>query len=220
MVRQLEAVIFDLDGVITDSAHFHYLAWKQLAADIDIEIDEAFNETLKGISRMDSLDLILAKDGRENDFTLEQKEELAAKKNAHYVELLKDLSPADILPGIKPLLDAIRAANLKIALASVSKNAPMVLAALDLTDSFDYLADAAKITHSKPDPEIFLVAAAGLGVEPANAVGIEDAQAGVDAIKSAGMKAVGVGTGLVGTDELVSDTSKLTLAMIQKVFQI
>lgn len=219
-MRQLEAVIFDLDGVITDSAHFHYLAWKQLAADIDIEIDEAFNETLKGISRMDSLDLILAKDGRENDFTLEQKEELAAKKNAHYVELLKDLSPADILPGIKPLLDAIRAANLKIALASVSKNAPMVLAALDLTDSFDYLADAAKITHSKPDPEIFLVAAAGLGVEPANAVGIEDAQAGVDAIKSAGMKAVGVGTGLVGTDELVSDTSKLTLAMIQKVFQI
>ncbi|WP_118907750.1 beta-phosphoglucomutase [Paenilisteria weihenstephanensis] len=220
MVRQLEAVIFDLDGVITDSAHFHYLAWKKLAADIDIEIDEAFNETLKGISRMDSLDLILAKGGRENDFTLEQKEELAAKKNAHYVELLKDLSPADILPGIKPLLDAIRAANLKIALASVSKNAPMVLAALDLTDSFDYLADAAKITHSKPDPEIFLVAAAGLGVEPANAVGIEDAQAGVDAIKSAGMKAIGVGTGLVGTDELVSDTSKLTLAMIQKVFQI
>ncbi|AQY52223.1 beta-phosphoglucomutase [Listeria weihenstephanensis FSL R9-0317] len=219
-MRQLEAVIFDLDGVITDSAHFHYLAWKKLAADIDIEIDEAFNETLKGISRMDSLDLILAKGGRENDFTLEQKEELAAKKNAHYVELLKDLSPADILPGIKPLLDAIRAANLKIALASVSKNAPMVLAALDLTDSFDYLADAAKITHSKPDPEIFLVAAAGLGVEPANAVGIEDAQAGVDAIKSAGMKAIGVGTGLVGTDELVSDTSKLTLAMIQKVFQI
>lgn len=219
-MKQLEAVIFDLDGVITDSAHFHYLAWKQLAADIDIEIDEAFNETLKGISRMDSLDLILAKGGREKDFTLEQKEELAAKKNAHYVELLKDLSPADILPGIKPLLDAIRAANLKIALASVSKNAPMVLAALDLTDSFDYLADAAKITHSKPDPEIFLVAAAGLGVEPTNAVGIEDAQAGVEAIKSAGMKAIGVGTGLIGTDELVSDTSKLTLAMIQKVFQI
>lgn len=219
-MRQLEAVIFDLDGVITDSAHFHYLAWKQLAADIDIEIDEAFNETLKGISRMDSLDLILAKGGREKDFTLEQKEELAAKKNAHYVELLKDLSPADILPGIKPLLDAIRAANLKIALASVSKNAPMVLAALDLTDSFDYLADAAKITHSKPDPEIFLVAAAGLGVESANAVGIEDAQAGVEAIKSAGMKAIGVGAGLIGTDELVSDTSKLTLAMIQKVFQI
>ncbi|EUJ52310.1 beta-phosphoglucomutase [Paenilisteria rocourtiae] len=219
-MKQLEAVIFDLDGVITDSAHFHYLAWKQLAADVDIEIDEAFNETLKGISRMDSLDLILAKGGRENDFTLEQKEELAAKKNAHYVELLKDLSPADILPGIESLLEAIRSAGLKIALASVSKNAPMVLSALGLTANFDYLADAAKITRSKPDPEIFLVAAAGLDVEPANAVGIEDAQAGVEAIKSAGMKAIGVGTGLVGTDELVSDTSKLSLALIQKVFQM
>ncbi|MBC2263553.1 beta-phosphoglucomutase [Listeria booriae] len=219
-MKQLEAVIFDLDGVITDSAHFHYLAWKQLAADINIEIDEAFNETLKGISRMDSLDLILAKGGREQDFTLAEKEELAAKKNAHYVELLKDLSPADILPGIASLLEAIRAAGLKIALASVSKNAPMVLAALDLTDSFDYLADAAKITHSKPDPEIFLVAAAGLGVAPENAVGIEDAQAGVEAIKSAGMKAIGVGTGLIGADELVSDTSELTLAIIQKVFHL
>ncbi|MBC2103371.1 beta-phosphoglucomutase [Listeria booriae] len=220
MVKQLEAVIFDLDGVITDSAHFHYLAWKQLAADINIEIDEAFNETLKGISRMDSLDLILAKGGREQDFTLAEKEELAAKKNAHYVELLKDLSPADILPGIASLLEAIRAAGLKIALASVSKNAPMVLAALGLTDSFDYLADAAKIIHSKPDPEIFLVAAAGLGVAPENAVGIEDAQAGVEAIKSAGMKAIGVGTGLIGADELVSDTSELTLAIIQKVFHL
>ncbi|MBC6298651.1 beta-phosphoglucomutase [Listeria booriae] len=219
-MKQLEAVIFDLDGVITDSAHFHYLAWKQLAADINIEIDEAFNETLKGISRMDSLDLILAKGGREQDLTLAEKEELAAKKNAHYVELLKDLSPADILPGIASLLEAIRAAGLKIALASVSKNAPMVLAALGLTDSFDYLADAAKITHSKPDPEIFLVAAAGLGVAPENAVGIEDAQAGVEAIKSAGMKAIGVGTGLIGTDELVSDTSELTLAIIQKVFHL
>ncbi|MBC2159469.1 beta-phosphoglucomutase [Listeria booriae] len=219
-MKQLEAVIFDLDGVITDSAHFHYLAWKQLAADINIEIDEAFNETLKGISRMDSLDLILAKGGREQDFTLAEKEELAAKKNAHYVELLKDLSPADILPGIASLLEAIRAAGLKIALASVSKNAPMVLAALGLTDSFDYLADAAKITHSKPDPEIFLVAAAGLGVAPENAVGIEDAQAGVEAIKSAGMKAIGVGIGLIGADELVSDTSELTLAIIQKVFHL
>lgn len=219
-MKQLEAVIFDLDGVITDSAHFHYLAWKQLAADINIEIDEAFNETLKGISRMDSLDLILAKGGREQDFTLAEKEELAAKKNAHYVELLKDLSPADILPGIASLLEAIRAAGLKIALASVSKNAPMVLAALGLTDSFDYLADAAKIIHSKPDPEIFLVAAAGLGVAPENAVGIEDAQAGVEAIKSAGMKAIGVGTGLIGADELVSDTSELTLAIIQKVFHL
>ncbi|MBC2080523.1 beta-phosphoglucomutase [Listeria booriae] len=219
-MKQLEAVIFDLDGVITDSAHFHYLAWKQLAADINIEIDEAFNETLKGISRMDSLDLILAKGGREQDFTLAEKEELAAKKNAHYVELLKDLSPVDILPGIASLLEAIRAAGLKIALASVSKNAPMVLAALGLTDSFDYLADAAKIIHSKPDPEIFLVAAAGLGVAPENAVGIEDAQAGVEAIKSAGMKAIGVGTGLIGAEELVSDTSELTLAIIQKVFHL
>lgn len=96
----------------------------------------------------------------------------------------------------------------------------MVLSALGLTANFDYLADAAKITRSKPDPEIFLVAAAGLDVEPANAVGIEDAQAGVEAIKSAGMKAIGVGTGLVGTDELVSDTSKLSLALIQKVFQM
>ncbi|EHL5792437.1 TPA: beta-phosphoglucomutase [Listeria monocytogenes] len=215
MTTALKGVIFDLDGVITDTAHYHYLAWKKTAESIGIEFDEAFNENLKGVSRIDSLLLILKKDGRENDFTEEQIEALAADKNDFYVSLLKEITPADVLPGIKELIVDIKKQNLKCAIASVSKNARTVLSALEMEQEFDYIVDAAKITKSKPDPEIFVEACRGLGLETSEVVGIEDAQAGIEAINAAGIVSVGVGSGLRDADMTVKSTGLLDLRILE-----
>lgn len=215
MTTALKGVVFDLDGVITDTAHYHYLAWKKTAESIGIEFDEAFNENLKGVSRIDSLLLILKKDGRENDFTEEQIETLAAEKNEFYVSLLQEITPADVLPGIKELIVDLKKQNLKCAIASVSKNARTVLNALEMGQAFDYIVDAAKITKSKPDPEIFVEACRGLGLETAEVVGIEDAQAGIEAINAAGIISVGVGSGLRDADMTVKNTGLLDLRILE-----
>ncbi|EAD9709559.1 beta-phosphoglucomutase [Listeria monocytogenes] len=215
MTTALKGVVFDLDGVITDTAHYHYLAWKKTAESIGIEFDEAFNENLKGVSRIDSLLLILKKDGRENDFTEEQIEALAADKNDFYVSLLKEITPADVLPGIKELIVDLKKQNLKCAIASVSKNARTVLSALEMEQEFDYIVDAAKITKSKPDPEIFVEACRGLGLETTEVVGIEDAQAGIEAINAAGIVSVGVGSGLRDADMTVKSTGLLDLRILE-----
>ncbi|EKB5972325.1 beta-phosphoglucomutase [Listeria monocytogenes] len=215
MTTALKGVVFDLDGVITDTAHYHYLAWKKTAESIRIEFDEAFNENLKGVSRIDSLLLILKKDGRENDFTEEQIEALAADKNDFYVSLLKEITPADVLPGIKELIVDLKKQNLKCAIASVSKNARTVLSALEMEQEFDYIVDAAKITKSKPDPEIFVEACRGLGLETSEVVGIEDAQAGIEAINAAGIVSVGVGSGLRDADMTVKSTGLLDLRILE-----
>ncbi|EEO9557049.1 beta-phosphoglucomutase [Listeria monocytogenes] len=215
MTTALKGVVFDLDGVITDTAHYHYLAWKKIAESIGIEFDEAFNENLKGVSRIDSLLLILKKDGRENDFTEEQIEALAADKNDFYVSLLKEITPADVLPGIKELIVDLKKQNLKCAIASVSKNARTVLSALEMEKEFDYIVDAAKITKSKPDPEIFVEACRGLGLETSEVVGIEDAQAGIEAINAAGIVSVGVGSGLRDADMTVKSTGLLDLRILE-----
>ncbi|EBF5167257.1 beta-phosphoglucomutase [Listeria monocytogenes] len=215
MTTALKGVVFDLDGVITDTAHYHYLAWKKTAESIGIEFDEAFNENLKGVSRIDSLLLILKKDGRENDFTEEQIEALAADKNDFYVSLLKEITPADVLPGIKELIVDLKKQNLKCAIASVSKNARTVLSALEMEQEFNYIVDAAKITKSKPDPEIFVEACRGLGLETSEVVGIEDAQAGIEAINAAGIVSVGVGSGLRDADMTVKSTGLLDLRILE-----
>ncbi|EIA7524996.1 beta-phosphoglucomutase [Listeria monocytogenes] len=215
MTTALKGVVFDLDGVITDTAHYHYLAWKKTAESIGIEFDEAFNENLKGVSRIDSLLLILRKDGRENDFTEEQIEALAADKNEFYVSLLQEITPADVLPGIKELIVDLKKQNLKCAIASVSKNARTVLSALEMEQEFDYIVDAAKITKSKPDPEIFVEACRGLGLETSEVVGIEDAQAGMEAINAAGIVSVGVGSGLREADMTVKSTGLLDLRILE-----
>ncbi|EAK9428056.1 beta-phosphoglucomutase [Listeria monocytogenes] len=215
MTTALKGVVFDLDGVITDTAHYHYLAWKKTAESIGIEFDEAFNENLKGVSRIDSLLLILKKDGRENDFTEEQIEALAADKNDFYVSLLKEITPADVLPGIKELIVDLKKQNLKCAIASVSKNARTVLSALEMEQEFDYIVDAAKITKSKPDSEIFVEACRGLGLETSEVVGIEDAQAGIEAINAAGIVSVGVGSGLREADMTVKSTGLLDLRILE-----
>lgn len=212
-----QAVIFDLDGVVTDTAHLHFLAWQQVAREIDIEIDEKINEQLKGISRMDSLERILLSGGKEGDFTLQQRLTLAARKNALYVESLQQLNPGSVLPGITGLLEQLHSQQVLVGLASVSLNAPRILAALGLARQFDFCADASIISRSKPDPEIFIAACAGLGVKPENCIGIEDAQAGIEAINACGMLSVGIGAWLKGADLLLASTAELSWPLLQTV---
>ena len=157
--NKLRAVIFDLDGVITDSAKYHYQAWKMLADKLDIPFDEEYSEKLKGVSRMESLELILKNGDACEKFTPEEKAALADEKNEFYKELIHQITPADILPGMAEFLAELRAAGIRTAVASVSRNAPCILAPLGVTDSFDYVCDAAAVERAKPFPDIFLVAA-------------------------------------------------------------
>lgn len=189
----IKACIFDLDGVITDTAHYHYLAWKALAESIGISFDEAFNEKLKGVGRMESLQLILALGNQSDSFSDEDKARMASEKNQHYQTLIKAMTPADVLPGIPELITQLKAQGIRIGLASASKNALSVLNSLAMLDAFDYVADAALIPHSKPAPDIFLDVMQQFNLTPKDCIGIEDAAAGVESILSAGMFAVGVG---------------------------
>lgn len=220
-MKELKAVIFDLDGVITDTAEQHFLAWKQLASDIGALFDQDFNEKLKGVSRMDSLELILENGGLQNNFTLEEKIELATKKNELYKKLIEEITPNDVLPGMKELLQELKDNQIKIGLASASKNALTVLDRLEVTKFFDTIVDVNKVINGKPDPEIFLKAAEALDVKIESCVGIEDAEAGVQAIKSAGMFAVGVGSpeAMAKADIIVRDTRSLTLTSIRQGFE-
>jgi beta-phosphoglucomutase len=190
-MTRYRAVIFDLDGVITDTARYHYLAWKRLADSLGIPFDEDFNEKLKGVDRIGSLELILANGGRQ--CTDEEKARLADSKNLHYQELIATMTPTDLLPGALDALEQVRARGLATGLASVSRNAFTVLERLGIRDRFDYVVDAALVANSKPHPEIFLTAAEKLGVAPGDCLGVEDAVAGVASIKGAGMRALGVG---------------------------
>jgi beta-phosphoglucomutase len=199
------AFVFDLDGVITDTAHLHFRAWRDLAHSVGVDFDEAFNEQLKGVSRMDSLELILARSDRR--FTPAQKLQLAERKNADYVRLIETLTPADLLPGAVDALKAARSAGARVGLASASKNAAAVLARLGIAELFDHVVDANLIARSKPDPEVFVAATNALGVVPEHCIGIEDAVAGLQAIRAAGMFALGVGDPKVLTlaDQVIPD---------------
>lgn len=205
--------IFDLDGVITDTAKFHYQAWKALADSLGIPIDETFNETLKGISRMDSLDRILVHGHRENAFTPAEKEALAQQKNDHYVQLLEHLTTEDVLPGVVPLLQQAQARHIPCAVASASKNAPLILEKLGVRAYFATIVDPDSLSKGKPDPEIFLAAADSIGVLPQNAIGFEDAQSGIDGLKAAGIYAVGLSASqpLIGADMQVSEMTELSV---------
>lgn len=205
--------IFDLDGVITDTAKFHYQAWKALADSLGISIDETFNETLKGISRMDSLDRILAHGHRENAFTPAEKEALAQQKNDHYVQLLEHLTTEDVLPGVVPLLQQAQARHIPCAVASASKNAPLILEKLGVRAYFATIVNPDSLSKGKPDPEIFLAAADSIGVLPQNAIGFEDAQSGIDGLKAAGIYAVGLSASqpLIGANMQVSEMTELSV---------
>ncbi len=213
-----KGVLFDLDGVITDTAEYHYLAWKKLADNLGISIDREFNEKLKGVSREDSLRLILAHGNRENDFTEVEFNHLAKMKNDNYVEMIQAVSPKDVYPGILELLKALKKANIKIALASASKNGPFLLKQMALTEYFDGIADPAAVKAGKPAPDIFILAAQVVGLSPEECLGIEDAQAGITAIKASGAIPVGVGNPeqLGGDIPLVDSTDKLSLEFLEE----
>lgn len=189
--RPLKAVIFDLDGVIADTAVVHHAAWQQLAAEIGVPFDDATGERMKGVDRRGSLDILLERAAR--PFSEEEKHALAERKNEYYREQIARFGPQHLLPGAREAIAAARAAGLKIALASASRNAPLLLDRLGIAGLFDYVVDAGRIARSKPDPEIFLDAARGLGLAPHDCLGVEDAAAGVDSILAAGMVAVAVG---------------------------
>ena len=214
-----KAVLFDLDGVITDTAEYHYLAWKALAEELGIEgVNRSFNEQLKGVSRDDSLQKIL--DLGQLTVSSEEFAELADRKNRNYVDMIQKVSPRDIYPGILELLRALREKGIKIALASASKNGPFLLKQMDIEDYFDAVADPAKIAVSKPAPDIFLAAAEQVGVPISACIGIEDAQSGIQAIQAAGALPVGVGKAedLGASIDLVPDTSHLTLTYLEEVW--
>lgn len=216
-----KAVLFDLDGVITDTAEYHYLAWKALAEEIGIDgVNREFNEQLKGVSREDSLKKILALGGKENAYSAEEFAELAKRKNDNYVKMIEKVTPADVYPGILELLKDLKANGIKIALASASKNGPFLLDRMDLTSYFDAIADPAKVAASKPAPDIFIAAAEGVGVTPAEAIGLEDAQAGITAIKASGALPIGVGRAEdLGNDiALVADTTGFTVDFLKETW--
>lgn len=186
----LKGVAFDLDGVLTDTARAHYRAWKRMADQLGIPFDEEANEALKGVDRMGSLALIL---GDRPGFDEAERIRLATLKNDWYLEEIAHFGPEDLFPGARDALDQCRDAGLGIALASASRNAPLLIARMQVAELFDTIIDPASLAAGKPAPDIFLAAADALGVAPAEMLGVEDAPAGVQAIHAAGMKAVGVG---------------------------
>ncbi len=215
----LKAVIFDLDGVITDSAAYHYAAWKALADRMNIPFDKSYNEKLKGVSRMESLNLILDNAKGRDAYPESMKEELATEKNEIYKEMIKAITKKDLLPGIEELLKDCKKRNIKVALASASKNAPEIIKRLEIGHYFDYMADASSIKRSKPYPDIFLNCAENLNEDPAECCGIEDSEAGIDAINTAGMLSVGVGSTekMKKADLILKGTEELSLDPIIKM---
>ena len=191
MGMRYKGVIFDLDGVICSTDELHYLAWKEIADRCQIPFDREMNDQLRGVSRMESLERILSP-GR-GEWTQEQKRRLAEEKNARYRELLGTLSEKDILPGVPETLQALRARGLALAIGSSSKNAVVILERLGLSGWFDAVADGTQIKRSKPDPEVFLLAANKLGLPAADCLVVEDAQAGIQAAQAGGMDAASVG---------------------------
>ncbi len=203
MLDTMQAGLFDLDGVIVDTAKFHYLAWRELANGLGFDISEAQNEQLKGVSRMESLDIILGIGGVALDDA--EKLRLATVKNARYVEMVGTIDATEILRGAREYLESLRARGVKVALGSASKNAEIILQNLGVRELFDAVIDGTKISKSKPDPEVFLLGAKALGVPPSACAVFEDAAAGIQAAKAGGMYAVGIGhtENLPGADVVV-----------------
>ena len=205
---KISAVILDLDGVIVSTDEYHYQAWKQISDQENINFNREINEKLRGVSRMESLEIII--NHSDKNYSENEKNLLAQRKNEIYCELLNKLSPNEILPGVINLLIGLKARDIKIAIGSSSKNTPFILEQFGLTSNFEAIADGNSIKNSKPDPEVFLLAAKMLGVQPEECAVIEDAQAGIDAAKAAGMKAVGIGSAAncLNADMKLNDLTK------------
>jgi len=187
----IKACIFDLDGVIVDTAKYHFIAWRNIARDLGFEFTEAHNERLKGVSRMRSLEILLEVGGIILDDKVKQV--LAKRKNDEYLEYITKMTPDEILPGASEFLHELRNNNILTALGSASKNSMIILNRLNISSLFDAIIDGNKVSKAKPDPEVFLKGAEELKVSPANCIVFEDAEAGVEAAISAGMKCIGIG---------------------------
>jgi len=218
-MKLLEAVIFDMDGVLTETSKQHYLAWKHLAKDLNFEITDKINEQVKGISRLESLNIVLSAGNMVDKYTATEKVQLADKKNLIYQSLIKEFTKKNLADGALLLLKALRENGVKIALASVSKNAQFLLEAMEIKDYFDVVVDPREVMHGKPAPDIFITAAQKLGVEPRNCIGIEDAFAGVEAIKRAGMKPIGIGNKkvLYNSDTVFDNLTEINIDVLRNM---
>ena len=213
---EIKAMIFDLDGVLVFTDRFHYQAWKQVAEERGIYFDEIINNRLRGVSRMESLEIILE---RKSGPALSdrEKEEMAEEKNEMYRALLKGMNPQDVTEEVRSTLKALKDWGLKIAIGSSSKNAKYILERVALRDWFDAVSDGTNISRSKPDPEVFVKAAEDLGLSPADCAVVEDACAGIDAAKAGGMRAIGIGdaAGYEKADDRICRIQDL-LALVQR----
>ncbi len=216
LAPSLECVVLDLDGVLASTAELHFRAWKRLCDELGIPFDRKVNERLKGVSRNESLQIILTEVG--TDFPPAEKVRLADRKNGYYKELIGTLTPSDLLPGMSDLLARLSAAGIKIAVASVSHNVWEVIRRLGIQELMDHVVDPAAVIKGKPDPEIFMDAAEKLGVPFECCAGVEDSQAGIQAIVDARMFAVGIGAGLRGAHWLLRETSELTFDALREQF--
>ncbi len=216
----IRAAIFDLDGVLVDTAKYHYLAWCRLARELGFEFTQKDNERLKGVSRMRSLEILLETGGMSGRFSPEQMHEMAERKNGWYVAYISRMDTSEILPGAAECLRAFRALGVKTALGSASKNSGIILDNLKLRDLFDTIVDGTRTSRAKPDPEVFVLGARDLGIDPSECVVFEDAQAGLEAAHAGGMKAVAVGRpeDLNGYDAIVAGLFEVEpAALIRKL---
>jgi len=188
----MKAVIFDLDGVLVSTDEYHFQAWKQLANEENIYFDRKINERLRGVSRMDSLEIILERS--RISYRAEEKKTLASRKNGYYISNIENLTPNDMLPGALVSINRLKEAGKFIAIGSSSKNTLLILEKLGIKEYFDAIVDGNQIKNSKPDPEVFLLGAQKMNVKPEECLVVEDAASGVEAGKSAGMKVLGVGS--------------------------
>ncbi|MEQ8242545.1 MAG: beta-phosphoglucomutase [Fulvivirga sp.] len=212
-----KACIFDLDGVIVDTVPAHYVAWKAMADELNIPFSEEDNEHLKGLSRTESMLKIL-----ELGNVTKSENEIAdytTRKNNIYVEIISKMTPQDILPGVLDFIQQLKDNGIATAIGSSSKNTPTILKAVGLDTTFDAIVDGNQVTHSKPDPEVFLKGAAKLGIKPEECVVLEDAISGVEAAKRGGMKCVGVGDPSVlgAADVIVPDLTKMNLGILRNL---
>ncbi len=213
----IKACIFDLDGVIVDTARYHFLAWKRLTDQLKIPFTGEDNERLKGVSRMESLRIILELGNLKIENSM--KEKYAALKNRWYVDYISRMTPDEILPGSLEFIEELKKAGIKIAIGSASKNTPLILKRVGIDKLFDAVADGNNVHRAKPDPEVFLTAAAMLGTEPRNCIVFEDAVAGVQSAINAGMICVGVGSAkmLSKAHHVISGLNEINLEKLVKM---
>ena len=216
---QKKGFIFDLDGVIVDTARYHFLAWRKLAQSIDIEFTELQNEQLKGVSRVRSLEKILGWGQKSIDAVLFQ--ELLDQKNQDYLSYIEKMDADEVLVDVPKILKHLRRRGQKIALGSASKNARRILKSVHLYSSFDSIVDGNDVTMAKPDPEVFLKAASNLGVPPENAIVFEDSIAGIQAANTANMISIGIGDAdiLNEADYIFNDFQEISVEFIDELIK-